>query len=567
MLMMLGGLALFLLGTTRIAHSLESAAGPAARRWMAAATSAPFKALLTGTGVAAITQSGTATAVTTLGMVASGLITAAAGLAMSLGAKLGATVAIQLAAFNIAQYALPMIGVGFVFTLWQRSKVIGEIVLGAGLLFFGLDLTVGAVGGLSESEVFSLLVDASESQPLALLVLGLVLGAALGSANASAAVAIGLVVGGAVSLPTALALIAGGNVGSTVLPLLVSRSLDAAAQRVAVTHFFVKGLGALAVVFAAQPLVDLIARLGGDGARQVANAHTLFNLAVALIATPLARPLIAISRHLVPTSDDDSAPKYLRDDSLQEPSLAIKLALRETVRISDQVAVMTELAVGFVKSGKWDPAPIGGREAKVDKLTHEVVDFLARLRRGSEAEDVTSERLLLTATELEHMGDQIRRLYRREQKLKQDGIEFSKQGRSELGETGERVLERMRISFTALATGDGVMARQVIEGRPELEGHVARMRIAHLARLEERLPESRASSAHHLEVLTLLRQLDASITRVAAWTLEAYEQAERIGDERLGGEGPEDERPGDVRFGEVRLGDDRDGADRRGDGG
>lgn len=523
--MMLGGLALFLLGTSRIANSLETAAGPAARRWMAAATSAPFKALLTGTGVAAITQSGTATAVTTLGMVASGLVSAAAGLAMSLGAKLGATIAIQLAAFNIAQYALPMIGVGFVFTLWPRSKVIGEIVLGAGLLFFGLDLTVQAIGGLAESEVFSLLVDASESQPLALLVLGTVLGAALGSANASAAVAIGLVLSDTVSLPTALALIAGGNVGSTVLPLLVSRSLDASAQRVALSHFIVKGLAGLAVVFVAAQLVDVIALLGGDGARQVANAHTLFNLAVALVATPLAGPLVSLSRHLVPTSDDDSAPKYLREESLSEPTLAIKLALRETVRISDQVGVMSELAVGFVKTGKWDPTPIAGREAKVDKLTHEVVDYLARLRRTSDAEDATSERLLLTATELEHMGDQIRRLQRREQKLREAGVEFSKQGRSELGETGELVLARMRVSFTALATGDVEMARQVVLGRRDLEDQVARMRVAHLARLEARLPESRASSSHHLEVLTLLRQLDASITRVAAWTVEIYEEA------------------------------------------
>lgn len=548
MLMMLGGLALFLLGTTRIASSLESAAGPATRRWMAAATSVPFKALLTGTGVSAVTQSGTATAVTTLGMVASGLVPAAAALAMSLGAKLGATVAIQLAAFDIAQYALPLIGIGFVLTLWQRSKVFGEILLGAGLLFFGLDLTVQTIGGLSESEVFSLLVDASQSQPLALLVLGLVLGAALGSANASAAVAIGLVVSETVSLPTALALIVGGNVGSTVLPLLVSRSLDASAQRVALSHFIVKGIGALAVVFAAQPIVDVIARLGGDGARQVANAHTLFNLAVAVLATPLAGPLVAFSRHLVPTSDDDSAPKYLRAQALDEPSLAIKLALRETVRISDQVAVMTELAVGFVKTGKWDPSPIEGREAKVDKLTHEVVDYLARLRSSSDDEDAASERLLLAATELEHMGDQIRRLYRREQKLREAGVEFSKQGRSELGQTGELVLERMRVSFTALATGDREMARQVVSRRPELEDQVARMRLAHLARLEARLPESRASSSHHLEVLTLLRQLDASITRVAAWTLEIHGAAVSVsvaGQQPVTGEGgarPDDRR-------------------------
>ena len=79
----------------------------------------------------------------------------------------------------------------------------------------------------------------------------------------------------------------------------------------------------------------------------------------------------------------------------------------------------------------------------------------------------------------------------------------------------------MRQAFTAFATGDLPLAKAVIDGRPELEAHVAKMRLNHLARLEARLPESHASSSHHLEVLTLLRQVDASLTRVAGWAVEA----------------------------------------------
>src|SRR5699024_5533254 len=117
--------------------------------------------------------------------------------------------------------------------------------------------------------------------------------------------------------------------------------------------------------------------LGGDGARQVANAHTFFNLAVALVFTPVAGPVTRLVERIVPTSEDDSTPKYLRRDALSDPAVAIKLALRETVRISDQVAVMTELAVGSVNTGRWDPEHIEGREAKTDRLTREVVDYLA----------------------------------------------------------------------------------------------------------------------------------------------------------------------------------------------
>ncbi|HEX7000786.1 MAG TPA: Na/Pi symporter [Trueperaceae bacterium] len=522
---MLGGLALFLLGVNRISDALESAAGPAARRWMAAATGSPFKALGTSTAVSAITQSGTALAVTALSLVASGLVPAAGGLAMSLGAKLGATGAIQLAAFNVSEYALPLVGIGFFVALWRRLRPLGDMLFGVGLLFLGLDLTVDAIGGLSQGEVFTLVVRAAETQPLTMVLVGALLGAVLGSANSAAAVAIGLVAADSVSMATAFALVAGGNVGSTFLPLVVSRGLDSAAQRVAISHVVVKGISALAVVFFGDELTDAIALLGGDGVRQVANAHTFFNLAVALVFTPIAGPVTRLVERIVPTSEDDSTPKYLRREALTDPALAIKLALRETVRISDQVAVMTELAVANVNTGKWDPGPIEGREAKTDRLTREVVDYLAELRRSTDEQDAASERLLLVATELENMGDQIRRLYRREERLRKEGVEFSERGRAELAETGALVLERMRLSFTALATGDQDMANLVIDGRPAFEEHVAKMRVAHLARLEERLPESRASSSHHLEVLTLLRQLDASVTRVAGWILKIYASA------------------------------------------
>jgi phosphate:Na+ symporter len=519
-LAILGGLALFLIGTNRISAALQESAGPSARRWMAAATSSSFKALLTGTAVSTVTQSGTPTAITALGLVAGGLISAGAGLALSLGAKLGGTAAIQLAAFNVSAYALPLIGIGFVFTLWRRAGVIGGILLGAGLLFLGLNLMVGAIGELQDNQVFTMVLDAAASQGVILALIGTVLGAALGSANAAAAVAIGLFVNDAISLQTAVALVVGGNVGSTVLPLLVSRGLDTGAQRVAISHMLVKAVGGLAVVLAAEPAARLVTFIGGDEARQVANLHTLFNLAVGLVATPFAGVLVTASRSLAPTAEDDSKPKYLRADALGDPSLAIKLAQRETVRISDQVAVMMELSVGYVASGKWDPEPLSARESKIDRLTQDVVDYLARLRSSTDEENEASEKLLLASTELEHMGDQIRRLYRREEKLRREGVEFSRDGRSELAQTGALVLDRMRVGFTAFATGDAEMAQQVIDGRPAIESHVARMRLAHLARLEAQLPESRASSSHHLEVLTLLRQLDASITRMAGWALE-----------------------------------------------
>lgn len=523
-LMMLGGLAMFMMGVSRISTGLQELAGPASRRWMAAATDSPLKALFTGTAVAGMTQSGTAVAVTALSLVAAGLVPVGAALAMSLGGKLGATVAIQLAAFKLGQHAVALIGLGFLGTLWVRSRPIGSLILGAGLMFLGLELTVQAVGGLQESEVFRLLLEGAANQPLAVALLGFALGATLSSSNAAAVVALGLFLPGAISLETAVILIAGGNFGSGILNQIIARSLGVAARRVALVHMLLDGVVALAVIVGAYWFTVAVSAIGGDGARQIANAHTLFNLIVAIVGTLLAAPLSKLGTRIVPNVADDAAPKYLRPDAVSDPDLALALALRETVRVSDQVAVMMEISVGFLEIGRWEPEALDKREEKVDKLTSEIVNYLARVRRKNEgsAEDEESERLMLAAIELEHMGDQIKRLQRREERLKASGVQFSSEGRSELTQTGKMVLARMQLAFTALATGDREMAQQVLSERPALEKHVARMRVAHLGRLEAQLPESRASSSHHLELLTLLRHIDASVSRLAAWALEIY---------------------------------------------
>lgn len=515
----IGGLALFLLGIHKIAGALQEMLGPSARRLMSAATRSPFHALLTGTGVAAATQSGTATAMTALSLVGGGLIGVSAGIALLLGAKLGATLAIQLAAFSLGAYAWAMIGVGYFSSLWQRFKQPGTLLLGAGLLFLGLDVTVDSMTALAGGELFSMLIEAANNRPLAMLVIGAALGAILSSGNAVTALGLGLYLSDGVSLSTAIALVAGGNAGSSLMPLLVSRTFDASAQRAALMQMLVRAVGALAVGLFVEPITDLVAAIGGGAAREIANAHTFFNLAVALVGTVLASPLALLSGELVPKGEDDAAPKYLRKEAIADRKLAPALALRETIRISDQVAVMTELAVESMESGRWDTGPIEAREAKVDRLTHEVVDYLARMRRLRD-DDHMSEHLLLVATELEHIGDQIRRLGKREQRLRTEGLEFSRVGRAELAKTGATVLERMRMAFTALATGNVRMANRVLVGREELEGLVARMRVAHLSRLEEQLPESRASSSHHLEVLTLLRDIDASVCRIAGRTVD-----------------------------------------------
>lgn len=542
MLTALGGLALLLLGIDRISGALEAWAGGALRRLLARAVDGRLQGLFAGTVVAAATQSGTATAVTTLGFVASGLASVASGLAMSLGAKVGATLAIQVAAFALAGVALPAVGLGFVVRLVPRLRAAGDAVLGLGLLFLGLDLVVGAAAGLGEGEVAALLLRVGAEHPWAVALLGAALGALTSSTNAVTALALGVFASGAMPLPTAVALVVGGNVGGTILPWFAARGLDVPARRVAVGHTLLKAAGAAALVAALEPATAWIPDAWRDAPRTLANVHTAFNLAVALLALPLLGPVARGLARVLPEADDATRPKYLRPDAVDDPALASGMVQREVVRVSDQVDRMLQDAAAGLRTGDWSPETVAALEAKVDRLTHAVVDYLARTRRAH-GEDAASEAWLLMVTELEHVGDQIRRMARREDRLRAQGLAFSRVGRTELADTLDRVEARARAAFTALATRDRALARQVVEGRPALEAHVAAMRVAHLGRLEESLATSRASSSHHLEMLSTIRQIDASVTRIAGWVADAPDapRTPRPGarpDGKAGGGGP-----------------------------
>jgi len=525
MLTLLGGLALLLLGIERISSGLDALSGQAMRRLMAKATGGRVQSFLAGTAVAAVTQSGTATALTTLGLVASGLLSVTAGITMSLGAKLGATLAIQVAAFEVYAAALPLIGLGFLAQTWRRTRHFGALAFGLGLLFYGLDLTIGATSSLGSSELVTFLLDQAERQSFAVLFAGVLLGAVTSSANAVTAISLGFLVSGVSTLPTAVALMLGGNVGATLLPLISARRLDVSAERVALGHLLFKAVGAVSLVAFLEPILAFLPGGATESARTMANLHTGFNLLVAIVALPVAGLLARALTRILPERDDATRPKYLTAPvSGEDPALARRLVQREVVRVSDQVSKMMQEALAGMRTGTWDQVALSALEAKVDLLTHMIVDYLARYRREN-GEDASSERWLLVVTELEHVGDQIRRMMRREARLAEQGLNFSHQGREELAETTERVEARMRSAFTALATGDVALARGVIDGRPELEAWVAAMRVAHLGRLEEFLAESHATSSHHLELLSLMRQIDASVTRVAGWAAEEGEKA------------------------------------------
>ena len=520
----LGGLALFLIGLQRIVGAMQQLAGASARRSMEGATRSPWRALATGAGVGAVSQSGTATSISALGLVASGIMAVREGIAYSLGSQIGATLAIQLAAFRIAAFALPMVGIGYLLGRWPRARVAGDLLMGAGLLFLGLTLIVQSMAEMLRSDAFALALLAVERSPLAVATIGFVLGTFLTSSNAATALALGLFAAGGIGLPAAVAFVAGGNAGGTVISIVAARELGVGAMRVAVMHTLIKIAGALVVALVAEPFGAAVLAFGGDAARQVANTHTLFNIAVALPGTLLAGAAAAVAARAFPSRQEETGPRYLDAAAVGVPGMALALARREIVRVSDEVLTMAELAARDLRNAGLESGAIAVRDARVDALAQAVVAYLADIRRAH-GPDPTSERLLALMTEVQTVARLLHQVERRGARLREAGIEFSRAGRAELANACEALLERMRAAFTAMAVGDRDLARQVVAGRPGFERLIGDHRLAHLARLEARLPATRLSHGRHLEVLALLRQMDAGLTRIGAYVAAEAESS------------------------------------------
>jgi phosphate:Na+ symporter len=516
MWMALGGLALLMLGLRQLGKALQTALGGSARRWLTWATQNASRATLVGTLIGASTLNSGGLAVGALQLCESGVARFGAALMLGLGAKAGATVALLLSSTPISVFALPMIGVGYLLTLYKTPRVTGEALSGIGLLLYGLSLMVQGFSGMAQSEVFLLLEQSLESAPLGLWVLGFGLAALLGSANAVGAIALALTGSQVLPLTTALALTLGGGAGSGVLLLVSSNAASIVPKRVAWTHLGWKTLFSLGWLVWL-PFLQL----------DVIWLHALYHALAALMALPMIGILEGLATRHIKDTTKPVAPKYLSADALSSSQFATALALREVSRVGDQVLQMLEQTTKTLETGDGDVEEIARLESKIDTLTRDVVLYLSEL--GSRHGSNTPLMLVMAVSELEHIGDQTKRVLRMNNKLAARNLEFSVQGRAELHQASLRVLERLNLALAALATRNHPLAERVLGEREDMEHFLTELKRSHLSRLEMGRIESRATTLTHLDLLIVLDEIDQGAARLATISQDLEQPVQVLG--------------------------------------
>ena len=498
-----GGLALFLFGMRNLTDSLKTVAGERMKQVLGKLTTNRFSGLLAGTLITAVIQSSSITTVLLVGFVSAGLMTLGQSVGVILGADIGTTITAQIIAFKVTRYALAIIAAGFLLELVSKKplfKHYGSMIVGLGLLFLGMDFMGEATNPLRSYAPFMEMVQGMHN-PIYGIIVGAVFTALVQSSSATTGIVIVLAAQGLIPLEAGIALVFGANIGTCVTALLSSIGKPTEAVQTALVHILFKVIGVLLWVLFIPQFADLIrnisptvdhlegvARMAAESPRQIANAHTIFNVGNALIFIWFAPWIGKLATKVTPKKQKRVSAayraKHLNTFYLQSPAAALDQVRRELKDLGT-------LVVGMVKDGL--PAAISGskadleslkeRDNQVDALHGQILAFLASLSTGDlgKGQSRAVLRCISIANYIENIGDIV------ETDIVRDGHERIEQGLTISSKTTDRLEILYTKSSDAMETAVGLIGNPNIErahsflgGKEEFEKQVQQFR-AHLA--------------------------------------------------------------------------------------
>jgi phosphate:Na+ symporter len=530
LLALFGGMALLLYGMQLSGDSLQRVAGGRLRHLLTGMSRNRFLAVFSGAVITAVLQSSSATTVMLIGFVSAGLMAFRQTLGVILGADIGTTFTVQLIAFKITDYALLLVGLGFTVTFLAARrgvKDLGQAILGFGLIFLGLKLILDGVAPLkSDPLATQLLAAVAGNLPMAILTAA-VFTALVHSSAATIGLALALASQGLLDLHGSVAIVLGANLGTCATALMASLGSSAEAKRVAVAHIGFKLLGVALVLPVIEPFSRLVAASAADPARQIANAHTFFNVGISLVFLPFAPMAARAIEMLVPDDQPGENPmqvRYLDERALSQPALALGQATREALRMADVVqGMLRDVVPVFQRDDQALLEDVEQRDDQVDFLEREIKLFLTRLSREAMSPDLSRREIGLISFigNLENIGDIIdKNLMELARKKIYQARRFSEAGWAEIVEFHGVVSKNLESAIAAFAANDHSLAREILDQRPFVRQRERELRESHLDRLRRGLAESLETSEIHLDILTNLKRISSHVSALVFPILE-----------------------------------------------
>ena len=535
---LVGGLALFLFGMDQMADALKAVAGERMKTILARLTANRFMGALTGAFVTAVIQSSSVTTVLVVGFITAGLMSMAQSIGIIMGANIGTTITAQIIAFKVTESALLMIAAGFTMLFASKREQIrhyGSILMGLGLVFFGMSVMSDAMAPLRTYPPFLELM-ARMDNPLIGILTAALFTALVQSSSATTGIIIVMASQGFISLQAGIALALGANIGTCVTAMLASIGKPREAVRAALVHVLFNVFGVLLWVGFIDQLAQFVTAfsptrsdlsgvelLAATAPRQIANAHTMFNIVNTLVFIWFTSQFARLVEWLVPDKPLEEvillSPRYLDDSLLETPSLALDRARMETGRMGQRVSDMLQRIMPAIFSG--DRATLGEIaiiDDEVDALHGYIIQYLGQLSKQqlSERQTVNLVNLMSAVNDLENIGDLIETdLIHLGHDRIDKGVSISLATQEVLTKLHKTVSDAFDVATTALMEENFTAAQQVISMKMETDELADSASRHQVKRLVADEPNRLAAYALEIDIIGKLKRIYYHANRMA----------------------------------------------------
>lgn len=533
----IGGFGLFMFGMDYMGEGLKKAAGSKMKNLLGVLTSNPFLGVLAGMGVTAIIQSSSATTVMVVGFVNAGLMSLKQAVGVIMGANVGTTVTAWIislgdwATFLKPSTLAPLfIGVGVIMILFsnkQKVKQIGQIVFGFGALFLGLDLMGEAVKPLSQLEETKQLFVTLGSNPILGILTGAIVTAVIQSSSASVGILQTLAMAALVPWNTAIYIILGQNIGTTVTAMLSSVGAGTNGKRAAVIHLLFNVIGSIVFAIIGVIFFTFINPAVGEttiSSTQISITHTVFNILNTLMLFPFANVLVKLAEKLVKGKDEsnESELQHLDERILETPSFAVQNATKEVVRMGEMSALNAKVAMqALLDKDEAKIQEVFDREKVINQLQHGINHYLIKITNLSLSEDehnmVTG--LFHSVSDIERVGDHAENIVELAEGLIRDEVKFTDTAKQELTEIARIAIECFELAIQACEFDDRTIAKQALPMEQTVDKMEETLRSRHIKRLSENKCTSMAGVIF-LDVISNLERISDHASNVAQTVLD-----------------------------------------------
>jgi phosphate:Na+ symporter len=511
----IGGLGVFLFGMKNMSEGMQAVAGNRMRALINAVTNNRFVACLVGLTITMMIQSSSVTTVMVVGMVNATLMNLTQAIGVILGADIGTTITGWILVLKISQYGLPMMGFAaffFLFSKNERLRYTAMMILGLGMVFFGLVLMKDGFRPLSEMEGFRTAFMKFKPDDyfgvLRCCLVGAAVTAVVQSSSATLGITMGMVGAGVLDFETAAALVLGENIGTTITACMGALGASTNAKRAAAAHVTIKILGVAWITAVFFPYMKLMKGIIGEelittavmvndvptyihAMKGVALSHTAFNIANVILLIPFTTVLARVLMHVMPDTAEKEVPhlKFLDVRMLDTPAMGIQQSQKEIVRMGEIARKMLIRLRDIIRKKGRDEVSEGKifrREDVLDLVQKEVVEFLSSLLSGNVPHEVMDDgrKQLRMADEYESIGDYITTLLKLNLKMRKGEMEMMPETRNEILELHDRMLRYVSMINDAVTENNVRIVLKARSRGDEITHLIKEYRTNHLERVE-----------------------------------------------------------------------------------